>query len=82
MTPNAMRPVKVRRKTTLPFVQRINQASLGTLQRRGISIKQLLNPKKAKFKTFAQRMLQSYIDHNTSLKGAAPSKAKGQPRAA
>jgi hypothetical protein len=51
------------RKTSLPYPQRVNTASLRVLERRGVTLQQLQNTTPAKSTSFSDIVRQGYKDH-------------------
>ena len=72
---------KGQRVTSLPYPQRVNTASLKTLERRGITLQQLRTRKPSTGPSFTDVMLQGFSDHKKlAAKNAAVAASK--PKAA
>jgi len=60
------------RKTSLPYPQRVNTASLKVLERRGVTLQQLQNTTPAKSASFSDIVRQGYKDHAAHIAARTP----------
>lgn len=79
VAPKPIKRITPKRTKVLPFREKINRAALKTLERRGITLKDLLSGERPKGPTFIEIVLQGYRDHAAKLaeaKAAAKSATK------
>jgi hypothetical protein len=78
--PKPIKRVTPKRTKTLPFREKINRAALKTLERRGITLKDLQDlqsgKKRPKGPTFVEIMMNGYREHAAKLAAAELSAAE------